>query len=1138
VIAWAASKYLPFEYSGMKPGMRKFLLSSVIGLPLLLILLSAAGYYLLHQPDFVKSQLQRRLAAATGWDLQIAGELVLDWGKTSVIEAHELHLTNPQWPQAPELFTAAGLRLQFQPLELFSGKLDMQDLRMQDCRARLHRDAAGKSNWSLAGKADPDPTQDAADPVFSWNLSRLEIQSCALQVHSDAQPQPLEARLDQALLQVDEQQVLTASIDGALDRQPLKLQGHLSPLPALWQGGDMQHAIDLQAGEIHLHSEGSVKDLYSGEEGDLSFHFSGPEFSIITRWLALPEFSQGEFDADITVHRKDASGNLLIGINADLGSLEIQGSGELDNLHTPSRGKAGLQIKGPDLEALGRTFGLPGLLAQPFDASFSVAIENSVTQLENLHITTGADWLQASGVLGPWPELKGSAVDIELHSVDLAAWLEKIPEQPLRVGSLDSKLKIVKDQQSKVQLDAGGELGHPGSAARQKFALGTRFLRQQQAVQLEQFNLQLGPNTLGVSGVLQLAQGLTGSQISAELKLDDLASSGRLLGLDLRDLPARPLHLQALLGWPGRGLKFTVSANETPELKLRLQGEIPDLENLLAMNAQFDVQLPSLRLAQFVLPDQDLPDLPFSARGQVSHDAQKQRTRVQDADLKLGQTTAKLRADLQLQKQLEGSTASWNVHSPDWRELWPAAPAGLESGKISSTGEWRRSAGADVFNSLKISSPLAELSGSGQILAAAQNPGAADKGRAMKFSLDIRGDNAARLNPFVGQLFDSQPFALQLTAAMDSGRFSSQDIHFQQARTNLTAELDVLLADRPVIHSKLRSALLDLTPLQQHFLATRTAQPAAKTPAQKFLFTDQPINLVGDVPFDLTLDLAVDELLFGPNQFRKVSFKLNLLPQSLGLQEFEFQGVRDGHYAGLFSAERQADGTALKLTARATNLRLGLIGVSGQDPGSLPPSDIQLDVTGKGSTWRELAQTLTGRTRWYTGSGRVSNAGLDFLFSDLMSQIFRTLNPLSHKSQFTQLNCLVYAAEMLDGQVKMAPIVIQTDQITAFSEGKVDLSSEAVDMSFRTVPRKGLGISAGAVVNPFFRIGGTLMKPALQLDVTKGAISGGAMVATAGLSVLFKSLSDRLLGSRDPCGDAKADIEANDQAAGQAAAPG
>ncbi|HKX54657.1 MAG TPA: hypothetical protein VJN01_01060, partial [Xanthomonadales bacterium] len=464
-----------------------------------------------------------------------------------------MQLSNPLWPQAPELFSAAGLRLQLQPLELLGRKLDMQDLHLRDCRANLQRDGAGKSNWSLAGKADPDPPENAGDPAFSWNLARLEIQSCVLQVVSAAQPQPLVARLDQALMQVDEQQVLTASITGSLDQQPLLLQGNFSPLPALWRGGYMQHAIDLQAGEIRLHSEGSVKDLFSGEEGDLNFHFSGPEFSTITRWLALPGFSQGEFDADISVRKETDGGNLLIGINADLGNLEIRGSGELDKLRAPTRGKADLQVNGPDLDALGRTFGLQGLLARPFDASFSAAIENSETRLESLRINSGPDWLQASGVLGPWPQLDGSAVEISLHSVDLAAWLASMPEQPLRVGSLDSTVKIVKDKQSKVRLDAGGELGHRGSTDHQVFALETQFFRQQQSVQLEQFKLKLGRNTLGVSGVLQLAQGFTGSQVDAELKLDDLASSGRLLGLDLRDLPARPLHLQGQLGWPGHG---------------------------------------------------------------------------------------------------------------------------------------------------------------------------------------------------------------------------------------------------------------------------------------------------------------------------------------------------------------------------------------------------------------------------------------------------------------------------------------------------------------------------------------------------------------------------------------------------------
>lgn len=1142
----ASSKILVLTCDSLLSIVRKFLLSIAIGLPLLLALLFAVLVYLLHQPVFVKGQLQRQLAAATGWHLQIAGDLALDWGKASVIEAHGLELSNPQWanPQWPEagtLFTAEKLRLQFHPLALLRRKLDMRDVQLQGCAANLQRDAGGISNWALARQNDPDQPKDSGEPSFSWNLARLDVHACTLQIGSSGQQEPLEVRLDEVLLQVDGEQVLTASIKGAVDQAALSLQGNLSPLPALWEGGYLQHAIDLRAGEVKLHSEGSVADLHSGEDADLNFEFSGPEFALITRWLALPELSHGAFDARISVRKETGAGHMKIGIKADLGSLEMEGDGELDKLVAPSQGNLTLQIKGPDLEAMGRTLGVPGLLAQSFDVVLKAAIENSETQLEKLHFTSGPDSLQASGVLGPWPELRGSDIQVELQSTDLAAWLAHSLDQPLPISGFRSIIKLARDQKSELRLAASGEFGSRRSADNQAFTLHSQLIQDDQSIRLQHLELDVGQDSLRVSGDLVLGRELAGSELEADLQLVDMAATGKKWlgqnpgqGVGWKKLPARPLHLQAHLNWPGQGLKFSLAANQTSEQKLQLKGEIPDRRNPLAMNAQFDVQIPSLGLAQFLLPDIPLPDQPFTAQGRVVNDAQKHRTEVQDVNLRLGQTTARVQAGLQLENQLEGSTASWNLHSTDWRELWPHAPDALETGEITAAGTWRRSAGDDEFTSLQLRTPVAAVTGSGLISATAENPSqAAGGGRKMNFKLDISGDDASRLNPFLGPLFDSQPFGLQLTAAMESGRISSEDIHFRQGKTDLSAQLEVLLAERPVIRSKVRSALLDLTPLQQHVVAAQTEQPGHQAPRQpadqKLLFTDEAIDLVSDIGIDLSLDLAIEELLLDAYQFRQLSFGLELLPESLTVDDFEFHGGKGGHYAGQFSAQKRLDGTQFKLRARADDLKLGLIGKSGQDPDTLPPSDILLDLAGTGQTWHELAQTLTGTTRWYAGAGRISDTGLDFLFSDLLTQVFSTLNPLSQKSQFTQLSCGVFAADMLDGQVKLAPIVIQTDQITAFSEGQVDLSSEAIVMSFRTVPRKGLGISASSVVNPFFRIGGTLMKPALQLDVTKGAISGGAMVATAGLSVLFKSLSDRLLGSKDPCGDARAEIEKADK---------
>jgi hypothetical protein len=100
------------------------------------------------------------------------------------------------------------------------------------------------------------------------------------------------------------------------------------------------------------------------------------------------------------------------------------------------------------------------------------------------------------------------------------------------------------------------------------------------------------------------------------------------------------------------------------------------------------------------------------------------------------------------------------------------------------------------------------------------------------------------------------------------------------------------------------------------------------------------------------------------------------------------------------------------------------------------------------------------------------------------------------------------------------PVVLQTDKVTTVAKGKVDLHTEKILFTFNTKLRKGIGISASMVVNPFISVTGTLQKPFVGLDPSAVAVTGTVAVATAGLSLLVKSLSGRYLSSKDPCGDA------------------
>jgi hypothetical protein len=72
-------------------------------------------------------------------------------------------------------------------------------------------------------------------------------------------------------------------------------------------------------------------------------------------------------------------------------------------------------------------------------------------------------------------------------------------------------------------------------------------------------------------------------------------------------------------------------------------------------------------------------------------------------------------------------------------------------------------------------------------------------------------------------------------------------------------------------------------------------------------------------------------------------------------------------------------------------------------------------------------------------------------------------------------------------------------------------------MNVRADPRKGIGISASSLANPFVGLRGTLSRPELSLDPAGALVGGGAAVATMGLSIVAESLYKRWFKSRNPC---------------------
>jgi hypothetical protein len=192
----------------------------------------------------------------------------------------------------------------------------------------------------------------------------------------------------------------------------------------------------------------------------------------------------------------------------------------------------------------------------------------------------------------------------------------------------------------------------------------------------------------------------------------------------------------------------------------------------------------------------------------------------------------------------------------------------------------------------------------------------------------------------------------------------------------------------------------------------------------------------------------------------------------------------------------------------------------------------RFDGTARGRDLRDLARTLTGRLRVTSTGGSVANSRSTVVFSAFFRDLFGALNPFAKRKARTEIECVALLLAARDGMLRTAPaVVIRTAEIDVVGQGSVNLATEAVDFNFKTAARRGVGISAGDLINPYIKVTGNLARPRLTLDPKGALVNGGAAFATVGLSVVATTLWDRVTRSRDPCGEALAAADAADKPA-------
>ena len=142
----------------------------------------------------------------------------------------------------------------------------------------------------------------------------------------------------------------------------------------------------------------------------------------------------------------------------------------------------------------------------------------------------------------------------------------------------------------------------------------------------------------------------------------------------------------------------------------------------------------------------------------------------------------------------------------------------------------------------------------------------------------------------------------------------------------------------------------------------------------------------------------------------------------------------------------------------------------------------------------------------------------------LLVTLLTAFNPFAKHQTATELQCAIALLTFKNGLMTLEPMAMQSDKMTMLGEGQIDFKTEKLNLNWVTKPRKGIGLSASMITNPYIKLGGTLAKPAIELKGAQAVASTGVAVATLGISLVAKGMLDRATAEKKVCKQALEEI--------------
>jgi uncharacterized protein involved in outer membrane biogenesis len=1088
----------------------------------------------------LKGTLEAWLSATLGRSVAIRGDAGLRIRRIVRFKAAGLRVSNAAWGSRAEMLAADEILIEADLWSLLRGPAVIHRLDIGGLDLLLERSAAGEGNWETG-----EPGAAGWPDTLPFVLQHARLNDARIQYRDPRLDRAVDMRLASVEQQHRADDRLLLGVEGEVNGTALSLRADAGAFAQLVAGKNFDLDARARIGDLDVQAAAVIDDVAAPVRSRLSLRMTAPEAATLAQRLGLGDPGAGGVDLTSEITPLSGRPGLSGRMAGTFGGLAIDADGEMADPRDLTQFRLRLAASGPSLGLLTRLLDLPPLPADAFrlaaradrnaerldiaeatlelaDARFS--LHGTVTRPEDFTgvdlqlAVTGSDiakfrqLLHLPGVAtGPF-ELSGRVTHTassDAEQIDLT-FSSGLGRTTLR-GALRGYPEFYG---TRLAVDAAGSnFARVGQAFGVKglgeipFSISGNFEWTQRGALLHPASLRVGADQLTLEGRIGRDPLGPGTQVKFRAMGADLQQTGARLGFER--WPSGAFDVNGRLQRQARASRLHDVRGSIGSARLRVNGVLADPPEFRGTRLDFEAEGPRLEAFHTLAPGIALPAGPFSVAGGLAWT----EARVELSRMRWSAAGSAGEADLDIGLPIGAGSGRFDVSArgPDLQR-W--LPAGRLKGPpqrfdLTARGQWRGDRWSLARMALSLSDASLSLQGELDWVPDLS---------ATALQVDARAEDLAR----IGRLFDldlpASPMSLSARVSGDARALNVKQLNGRLGNSDVAGSISFTPGTKPEVDAQITAGKLDLTALGGPDGTDQIAKPADNRLIEDIRLPVGWLRLANG-----RMSLRAGKLLWAGGNYDDVHLEGVLQDGALTLDPLEFRSRR-GDFKTRIEVVPDPVPPRVHAVVEGANV-LGLV------PGAGPAQDrtrfdLLLEATGRGATTRELAASLTGTLRMVGGPGRLETQNLRLLYGDFMSELLTSLNPFVKKQPYTNVGCVVYLLNAKDGVVTTAPaLVVRTDEIDIVSQGHIDLRTETIDFNFKTAARKGIGIGAGDIINPYIKVAGTLAQPRITLDPKGALVTGGAAVATAGISVVARSVWDRLVREADPCAAVLAEAE-------------